>query len=302
LLVTVSVVAAGSSSTQEDVPTAQNLKTSAKACPIPVGLSELTVKDRQVQMFVPDTIGRGPLPLILMFHGISSSPADVELKARLQEYNAGRFIIAYPYGIGSFKAFNGAGCCDRNGPDDVAFTLEIIRELEALGCSRTYDAFATGFSNGGFMSHRLGCEAGHRDDGEPWLRAIAPHSGLLGSYDKNPYKCVNPQAIPIMAFHGSTDNIVPISGANPNPLSPAVWQSFTSTRDSWAAHNGCRDPQVVRRAPSTDCTTFTCPAGTSVEFCLANGLAHQWMGHQNPEQDYDATTAVFDFFTRNLKR
>jgi polyhydroxybutyrate depolymerase len=153
------------------------------------------------------------------------------------------------------------------------------------------------------MSHRLGCEAGYRTDGEPWLRAIAPHSGLLGSYDRNPYRCASTQKIPIMAFHGSADTTVPISGANPNPLSPAVWQSFATTRDSWATHNDCSSPTVVNRAPSTQCTQYVCPAGTSVEFCLADGLAHAWlrMGHLRPTQDYDATAAIFNFFASNLK-
>jgi len=252
-------------------------------------------------MYTPDSIASGPLPLIMMFHGISSSPVDVESKARLQETVAGRFIIAYPYGIGVLKAFNGAGCCDKNGPDDVTFAREVVRELENLGCAQQYNAFATGFSNGGFMSHKIGCEAGYRTDNEPWFRAIAPHSGLLGSYDKNPYVCRSSQKIPVLSFHGAADRTVPISGANPNPLSPAVWQSFSSTRDSWAAHNGCNSPTVITRAPATQCTQFVCPAGTSVEFCLSEGLAHQWMGHTRPDQDYDATAAIFDFFTANKK-
>jgi polyhydroxybutyrate depolymerase len=233
-----------------------------------------------------------------MFHGISSSPTDVEAKAHLQS-QPGRFLIAYPYGIGSMKAFNGAGCCDRNGPDDVAFAKEIVLELEALGCSQRHNAFVSGFSNGGFMSHRVGCEAGYRDDGQPWFRAMAPHSGLLGSYDSTPNPCASTQKIPILSFHGAQDPTVAITGANPNPWSPAKWQSFSSTRDSWAAHNECTDPVEVTRTSTTTCTTYTCPAGSSVEFCLSDSLKHNWMGNENVN-DYDATSAIFDFFTANM--
>jgi len=280
---------------------ASAVHTTRRECPLPMGISELTVKDRQVSIYAPDTLASGPLPLILMFHGISSSPTDVEAKARLQLQDGGRFLIAYPYGIGTLKAFNGAGCCDKNGPDDVGFAEEIVLELEALGCSQRYNAFVSGFSNGGFMSHRLGCEAGYRDDGEPWFRAIAPHSGLLGAYNSDPPVCANTQLIPIMSFHGAADKTVPITGANPNPLSPAKWYSFSDTRDAWAEHNGCTDPVDVQKSNSTTCTTYTCPAGTSVEFCLAKGLAHDWMGNKNPKADYDATRAIFDFFTANMK-
>jgi len=304
LVVTVSVVSASANNqAQHDAPAAAPVGSGTqKVCPLPLGISDLTVKDRQVSMYTPDTIAQGPLPLILMFHGIMSSPPDVEAKARLQTKSNGRYLIAYPYGIGSLRSFNGAGCCDENGPDDVAFAKEIVLELEALGCARAYDSFVTGFSNGGFMSHRIGCEAGYRPDNEPWFRAIAPHSGLLGWYDATPYQCTSPQAVPIMSFHGATDRTVPISGANPNPLSPAVWQSFVSTRDTWARHNGCSSPREISRAPSTTCTAFSCPAGTSVEFCLAEGLGHNWMGNQNPEQDYDATKAIFEFFAANFKK
>jgi polyhydroxybutyrate depolymerase len=280
---------------------ASAVHTTRRECPLPGGISELTVKDRQVSVYAPAALTSGPLPLILMFHGISSSPIDVEKKAKFQQKDPDRFLIVYPYGIGTLKAFNGAGCCDKNGPDDVAFAKEIVLEMEKLGCSQQYNAFVSGFSNGGFMSHRLGCEAGYRDDGEPWFRALAPHSGLLGSYNSNPYVCANTQKIPILSFHGAADKTVPITGANPNPLSPAVWQSFSGTRDSWADHNGCTDPVEVQRTSTTSCTTYTCPADTSVEFCLAEGLAHNWMGNQNTK-DYDATKAVFfDFFAANMK-
>lgn len=205
-----------------------------------------------------------------------------------------------PYGIGGFSAFNGLGCCDKNGPDDVAYAKAIVTYLEDNGCTQKYNAFQTGFSNGGFMGHKIGCEGGLRSDGEPWFRAIAPHSGLIGSYDKTPYNCKPSQNVPIMAFHGAQDKTVPISGQNPNPFNSAVWTSWQATMDQWAVANKCvGSPTKTQVTSTTDCTKYS--NGCSVEFCLASGLDHNWMGSEN-SQDYDATGAILKFFKANLKK
>lgn len=302
VVVVVTLVAVAASSSNDVGAPAPNTFTTTSSCPLPRGVSELTIKGRQVSMYTPDTIASGPLPMILMFHGIASSPSDIEVKAHMQEKSKGRFIIASPYGIGSFKAFNGAGCCDEKGPDDVGFARDVIQELEDLGCAQKYNAFAAGFSNGAFMTHRIGCEIGNREDGNPWVRALAPHSGLLGSYSKTPYQCKPVQPVPIMSFHGVADKTVPVSGANPNPLSPGVWQSFTSTRNSWASINGCSVSNDVTRSPTTTCAKYNCPEGASVEFCSVNGLAHNWSGNERPAEDSDATSAFMEFFLANRKK
>lgn len=302
VIVVVTVVAVASQSGTDSTTSSPNTYKTSSSCPLPRGISELTIRGRKVSMFVPDTIASGALPLILLFHGISSSPSDIEVKAHMQEKNNGRFIVAYPYGIGSFKAFNGAGCCDEKGPDDVGFARDVIQELEDLGCAEKYNAFVSGFSNGAFMTHKIGCEIGDRADGNPWVRAIAPHSGLLGSYNKTPYECKPVRHVPIMSFHGIADKTVPVSGANPNPLSSGVWKSYTATRDAWAAINGCSASNEVTRSPTTTCAQYSCPADGSVEFCSVNGLAHNWSGNERPTQDYDATSAFMNFFLANKKK
>lgn len=267
------------------------------ACKLATGSYDITINGRKVNLFVPTVATMGPLPLILMFHGITSTPQDVEAKARLQLQTIG-LIIAYPYGSGSMKAFNGAGCCEKNGPDDVELAKQIITYLESTGCTQVHNVFVSGFSNGAFMAHRVGCEAGFRPDGEPWVRAIAPHSGLIGSYSSTPYVCATSQNLPVLAFHGSADKTVPISGNNPNPFNSAVWNSLQATVDIWVSKNKCSNasPEVVQKTSTTKCYKYS--GGCSVQYCVADGLGHEWMGHERKE-DYDATHALLEFFTEH---
>merc|ERR1712207_52897 len=57
--------------------------------------------------------------------------------------------------------------------DDIGFIDTLLDELEATYCIDRSRIYVTGFSNGGMMAQRLGCEMNHR------LAAIAPQHGQL---------------------------------------------------------------------------------------------------------------------------
>ena len=58
--------------------------------------------------------------------------------------------------------------------DDIGLTRAIIAEADSRLCLDGKRIFVTGFSNGGFMSHRIACELADL------VAAIAPVSGVLG--------------------------------------------------------------------------------------------------------------------------
>lgn len=57
-------------------------------------------------------------------------------------------------------------------------------------------------SVGAFMTNRLACQAGLKQDGEPWIRAIATHSGLIGK-DEETSSCQPHTVVPVIAFQVS---------------------------------------------------------------------------------------------------
>jgi len=252
------------------------------ACSLARGLSvrKLTVGGipREYKVFVPTGISF-PASVVFAYHGISSTTDTIEGKMQLQPYQqtaAVKSIIVYPEaknkggGLLNPASFNGAACC-KNDPtwnDEETFEA-ILDQLVADGCVNPDKVNAMGFSNGGFMTHRLACS----QRTGPKLTAGCVHSGLIGDYTgdltKSPWKVCD--AKPMMAIHGDADNTVPILGGK-NPISPSRWFSFDDTMGIWSV--GCSpltDETVgVKRTRRTKC------AGHEVHSISYAGYAHDW--------------------------
>lgn len=104
--------------------------------------------------------------------------------------------------------------------NDTGFVSLLLDTIEAELCIDITRVYATGFSNGGFMSYRIGCELSDR------FSAIAPVSGLKrrvillqglfgykNLYGADFYRCNLTKTIPLLHIHGTTDPIVPYTGA-----------------------------------------------------------------------------------------
>ena len=116
----------------------------------------------------PGYDGRTPVPLVLDFHGFPSSPPD---QAGLSGWRAladsENFIVAYPLGLfGQAEAaevdtahgpsFNGGPvCCGwaaLRKTDDVGYARAIVAAVSAEANVDRTRIYATGWSNGGFVS------------------------------------------------------------------------------------------------------------------------------------------------------
>eukprot|EP01084_Bolivina_argentea_P128132 226533_1 len=94
--------------------------------------------------------------------------------------------------------------------NDIDFIINLLNHLESRYCIDRSRLYSTGFSNGGMMTQRLGCELNNR------LAAIAPiHGQAALGYNCGPiYEDIK---MPIINIWGTNDNIV--SGdtiSNPN--------------------------------------------------------------------------------------
>ncbi len=225
-------------------------------------------------------------PLLIFLHGLGGSGAEAlanpELRA-LAEH--GRMFLVAPDGFvdRQGRRFWNAGpaCCNLDGKavNDVARLEALIyhwRERPEIDPDRVY---VVGFSNGGFMAHRLACFMDDR------LAAIVSIGGAGRAREE---ACGPTTPIAVAEIHGDADPIVAYGGGrifNDHALDP-----HPSSRDTfadWAERLGCL-PKVTPRVATADLdprlpgaeTTIesyaNCPLG-SVELWTVHGGRHQVM-------------------------
>ncbi len=237
--------------------------------------------------------------LVLNFHGYSSNAIEEEVLARMNPVaDTKNFIVVYPDGVQA--SFNAGTCCGvawSNSVDDVQFTRDLLAKLEGDYCIDPSRVYATGMSNGGFMSHRLGCAM------SDVFAAIAPVAGVLGI----PADECNPvRPMPVIDFHGTADPVVPFSGGPPvTPLllGLTTFESVDNTIGTWRSKDGCvGTPTTIYATGDATCTSFGgCRGNAEVVQCTIEGGGHTWPGGVpiplgKTSSDISATDAMIDFF------
>jgi polyhydroxybutyrate depolymerase len=253
--------------------------------------------DRLVRVHVPTSYDpQKPTAVVLDFHGFTSNgDQEILLNGMNTKADAEGFISVHPDGTGTSLSWNAGACCGeavQNMVDDVGFVGQIIDTLEAKLCVDANRVFATGMSNGGFLSHRLACELSDR------IAAIAPVAGVLGIPT-----CKPSRAVPVMGFHGTADMLVPYAGSTALGFPPVP-----DTYAAWAMRDGC-DPTSMQTFTNMDshCQTWSsCHAGAEVILCTVDGGGHTWPGGTPIPTGYttpylNATDAMWTFFTRHAK-
>jgi polyhydroxybutyrate depolymerase len=236
-----------------------------------------------------------PTPLVLNFHGYAGSPTQEEgLTLMDARSDASGFLLVYPQGTGTIESWNAGACCGtaaQSNLDDVGFIGTLLDTLEAKLCVDTKRVFATGMSNGGFLSHRLGCELADR------IAAIAPVAGVMGIPSCNPSR-----PVPVIEFHGTSDSIVPYDG------DPSIdYASVADTIAGWVQRDGCQGAATTTYSKGdATCVTYgQCSAGAEVTLCTISGGGHTWPGGTpfpllgNTSTDISATDALWAFFQKH---
>lgn len=252
--------------------------------------------EREVHVHLPKSYDPSrALPVVLDFHGLGSNATEQSFLTHMNEKaDKAGFIAVHPEGTGASRSWNAGACCGQAasaGVDDVAFVAKILDELEAKLCVDTHRVFATGMSNGGFLSHRLACELSSR------IAAVAPVAGVLGVPACNPSRPMS-----VFQFHGTLDPLVAYDG-NPGLGFPSVAQTLSG----WAGRSGCTTtPRETSKKGDVTCVTYDdCKAGAEVSLCTVNGGGHTWPGGTPvpslgyTTKDIVATDAMWDFFMKH---
>lgn len=210
---------------------------------------------RTYRYYVPQVVmKRNKIPLVIALHGGGGDGRKLE-RSTLGKFNRlaekDTFIVVYPDGFE--KHWNDSRTrtkysANNENINDVKFISYLIDELSKSYPIDKQRIYATGPSNGGMMSFRLGCSLSHR------LAAIAP---IIATMPVNQYKICKPQApIAVLIMNGTQDPLVPYNGGNIT-LGKKQLGKVTSTVESvqfWVKHNQCNTTPVIRTLPDRDKT------------------------------------------------
>lgn len=256
-------------------------------------------------------------PLIFVLHGGSGAGSGMELMTRAR-FNriADRegAIVAYPDGVD--RHWNDGRDIPettvRENVDDVGFIVALV---EALARQHPLDRgriFATGISNGGFMSMRLACDAATT------FAAVAPVTATLS--EELGARCQPVQAVAVAIINGTDDPIVPWSGGPIRLFGLArgeIW-SAERTFGRWLELDACgersADARIDRDAQDDTALVIhkgsACRNGVQVWLYEIQGGGHAWpMGVPfanerlvgRTSQELDATEEIWKFLTANAR-
>ncbi len=298
------------SSTTSTSPTSGDGVTTSAGCahqPGPSGELTLSVdgRARSVVVHVPSGASEVALPLVLNLHGSGATAVDQDLFSGMDATaDADHFYVAYPQGsLASGTGFDwnvpgeplvGGQSVPAGAANDVTFLTQLVGDLEARDCIDPSRVYATGFSGGARMASQLAC------DDSTVFAAIAAVSGL-----RHPTPCPATRAVPVLAFHGTSDPVDPFAGNG-----EAYWTySVPHAALLWAQQDQCAlTPTTSSPASSVTLTTYSgCAGGASVELYAITGEGHEWPGGPKvpsalstllgPQSDaIDADSVMWAFF------
>ncbi len=244
---------------------------------------------RHFILHVPPSYNGNPVALVINLHGYSSNSKQEEaLTGMSPKADEAGFIVVYPDGIES-TWYTGPGA---QGDADQQFVRDLIAHLEALYTIDPKRIYATGISNGGGMTNRLACDMANV------IAAIAPDSGAYNFWQN----CNPSRPVPVLAFHGLDDNIIPYAGNTPQIMTPPIedWAA------AWAGRNGCAStPTITTPVETITIHTWSqCKENADVILYTLANHGHSWPGSlvmpkNITSQAVNATDVIWEFFKQH---
>eukprot|EP00002_Diphylleia_rotans_P002849 TRINITY_DN11852_c0_g1_i1.p1 TRINITY_DN11852_c0_g1~~TRINITY_DN11852_c0_g1_i1.p1 ORF type:complete len:306 (+),score=44.26 TRINITY_DN11852_c0_g1_i1:52-969(+) len=275
----------------------------SKACPVdslkPGRYNRTIYHDGLVRpyiLYVPSTYdATRPHPLFFVFHGVVATGDQAFVNFAVPDISEDHNVITITPTADNL-AWNGGDCCapsNRTGVDDVGFVRAMAAEASRLVCIDQRRIYAGGYSNGGYLSNRLACEA------SDLIRAIGTVAGPLSKESTIPCRPIRP--VPVLHIHGNADEVVPYSHG-------------VDGIQRWKTMNQCvGSPVVTFQNGTATCETYnSCAEGVETSLCTIDGGIHSWpgcsfygagvygtdCGCEKPTPDLIATKMIWNFITR----
>ena len=255
---------------------------------------------RDYIVYIPELYdGTTTVPLVLNFHGYGSNAAQQMFYGDFRDIaDTEGFLLVHPEGT----TFIGDQFWNVGFPglsstiDDVGFTEALIDELATLYAIDLDRVYATGMSNGGFMSFLLACQLSEK---------IAAVASVTGSMTQDTFNDCNAQLpTPVLQIHGTDDGVVLYNGNNLSiPIADVI--------SYWVDYNNCETTPTTTTLPDVDVSDGSTVEhsvyedgdnGITTEHMKVIGGGHTWPGSvintAGTNQDIDASMEIWLFFSR----
>jgi polyhydroxybutyrate depolymerase len=240
-----------------------------------------------------------------MLHGGGGTPERTGAR-ELDKYGDQKgFIIVSPEGLR--RSWNDGRLIRGRTYDDVAFLAALIDELVRKYNADPKRVYATGISNGGFMSFTLACRIPDK------IAAIAPVAASMG---RGAFEDCHPQrAISVMMINGTADPLVKFEGGKVGRRAGSEGEPVPRVVEFWRARacEGAKPPVKRERLPDADPNDGSVVEiervrcrGTDVVNYTIQGGGHTWPGGVQylpkfvvgtVNHDFSASAAIVDFFS-----
>jgi predicted esterase len=183
-------------------------------------------------------------PIVVLFHGIGATGADMAAYIQMQDYSNGDAIVAFPDGDG--------GQWDLSGDKDLLFFDAMTKSLEDTLCVNQQRIFALGFSLGAYMANHLGC-----------MRAatVRAFNASDGGFPGSASGCGKTAAL---IYHRQEDDNEVVANGE-------------MARDQWLMINGCASTSTPLNDfgfSGLNCVQYDgCPSDTPVVWCLDTAMS-----------------------------
>jgi polyhydroxybutyrate depolymerase len=237
-----------------------------------------------------DPSGR-PAPLLLLFHGFNGSGTEISQYTGLPaQATAEGYLVASPDGTAETWQLDAHGT-------DAAFVTALLAHLEAAHCVDEHRVYLAGFSAGAAFTLIYSCQ--HQSQ-------VAAMATVAVEFQLG---CTRP--IPLIAFHGTLDPLVPFANGAKGASLPGVAVRGTELNmGDWARLDHCSatSTDTVIGSQVTRQVWPGCSDGTAVVLYRIEGGGHTWPGASADDggglttRQIQADRLLLDFFAQHPPR